>query len=169
VRITPTDALQILLPTYVGAEAALRLTVAMRASKCRLWCNGNPVAPGILLTLAVKPREETDGRWSATIVSTAREAWEHPPDYYLWEFDRNEVVPLLPPPTSDQGADDKPQLTGSRAQDEIRQIAAEEWPGGWENIPTVEIMQRVGEVLKKRGRRIRSRSTFERALGRRKD
>jgi len=164
VRITPTDALQVLLPAYAAAEAAIRLTLAMRANKCRLWCNGNPVALGILLTLAVEPRQEPDGRWSATIVSTAREAWKHPPDYYVWEFDDNEVS--LPPPATSA---DNPQHTGSRAQDEIRQIVDELWPGGrWKDIPTVEIIQRVGEVLTERGRRIRSRATFERALGRRR-
>jgi hypothetical protein len=170
VRITPTDALQILLRAWQpGDAAALQLTIAMRGNACLLWCNHNPVAINIKLTLAVEARAEPDGRWGATIVSTAREAWEHPPDYYHWEFDDNEVAALLPPPPpSDRAADGESRRTGSRMQRLIRQIADETWPGGWEDIETRHIIKIVGEELKNRREHVPERSTFERALGRRR-
>ena len=167
-RITPTDALQILLrASQQPDDAALQLTMAMRGNECRLWCNDSPVATKIKLTLAVEARAEPDGRWGATIVSIAREAWEHPRDYYLWEFDDNEVAALLPPP-SDRAADDEPRRTGSREQDLIRQIADEKWPDGWEYIGTGQIMKIVGNKLKERGLPVPKRDVFLRALGRRK-
>ena len=87
-RIRPTDAMQILLRRgWRPNDAAVNLTLAMRGDACRLWCNDNPVATKSKLTLAVEAHAEPDGRWSATIVSTAREPWEHPPDYYRWELD----------------------------------------------------------------------------------
>jgi hypothetical protein len=100
VRIGPADALQILLRRgWRPNDAAMELTLAMQGDACQLWCNANPVATRIKLTLAVEARAEPGGRWGATIVSTAREPWEHPPDYYRWEFDDSEVAALLPPPT----------------------------------------------------------------------
>lgn len=166
-RITPTGALQILLRAWQPDDAALQVTMAMRGNACGLWCNDNPVAAKIKLTLAVLAKPEPDDRWSATIVSTAREAWEHPPDYYHWEFDDSEVAALLPPP-SDPGADDEPRRTGSRIQRLIRRIADEKWPNGWKDITTGQIMQDVGGVLKDRGIDVPGRDTFLRALDRRK-
>jgi hypothetical protein len=148
-------------------DAAVNLTLAMRGDACRLWCNDNPVATKIKLTLAVEAHAEPDGRWSATIVSTAREPWEHPPDYYRWELDESEVAALAPPP-SDGGADDQPRRTGSRTQRAIRQIADETWPDGWEHIETGQIMKIVGSKLEARGSRVPSPTTFQRALGRRR-
>jgi hypothetical protein len=168
VRITPTGALQILLRAWQPDAAALQLTMAMRGNACRLWCNDNPVAAKIKLTLAVLAKPEPDDRWSATIVSTAREAWEHPRDYYHWEFDDSEVAALPPPPPSNRGADDEPRRTGSRMQRLIRRIADEKWPDGWKDITTGQIMNDVGRVLKDQGIDVSGRDTFLRALGRRK-
>jgi hypothetical protein len=145
----------------------VNLTLAMRGDACRLCCNDNPVATKIKLTLAVEAHAEPDGRWSATIVSTAREPWEHPPDYYRWEFDESEVA-ALPPPPSDRGADDQPRRTGSRTQRAIRQIADETWPDGHDDIQIGDIVKIVGNVLKARGMRVPERDTFLRALGRRR-
>ena len=167
-RITPTDALQILLRAWKPNDAAAHLTMAMRGDACQLWCNSTPVSTEIKLTLAVEAHAEPDGRWSATIVSTAREPWEHPPDYYRWEFDESEVAALLPPPPSEEDADDEPP-TGSRMQRLIRRIADEKWPdGGWKDITTGQIMKVVGGVLKDRAIEVPGRDTFLRALGRRK-
>jgi hypothetical protein len=169
VRIRPTDALQILLRRgWQPNDAAVNLTVGMRGDACQLCCNDNPVPTKIKLTLAVEAHAEPDGRWSATIVSTAREPWEHPPDYYRWEFDESEVAALLPPPTSDRGAAGEPRRTGSRMQRSIRRIADEKWPDGWKDITTGQIMKDVGGVLKDRGIEVPGRNTFLRALGRRK-
>ena len=167
-RITPTDALQILLRAWQPDAAALQLTMAMRGNACRLWCNDNSVAAKIKLTLAVLAKPEPDDRWSATIVSTAREAWEHPRDYYHWEFDDSEVAALSRPPPSNRGADDEPRRTGSRMQRLIRRIADEKWPDGWKDITTGQIMKDVGEELEKGGVRVPERNTFLRALARRK-
>jgi hypothetical protein len=165
VRISPTDALQILLRRgWQPNEVALKLTLAMRGDACELWCNDNPVATKIKLTLAVAAHAEPECRWSATIVSTAREPWEHPPDYYRWEFDESEVAMLLP----HRGVDDQPRRTGSRMQRLIRQIADEKWPDGWEHIGTGQIIKTVGEELENRRSRVPSPTTFQRALGRRK-
>ena len=99
-RIRPTDALQILLRRgWQPNDGAVNLTLAMRGDGCRLYCNDNPVPTKTKLTLAVQADAEPDGLWSASIVSTAREPWEHPPDYYRWEFDDREVAGLPAPPT----------------------------------------------------------------------
>jgi hypothetical protein len=168
VRIWPTDALQILLRRgWQPNDGAVNLTLAMRGDGCQLYCNDNPVPTKTKLTLAVEAQAEPKGRWSATIVSTAREPWEHPPDYYRWEFDEGEVA-ALPPPPSDRGADDQPRREGSRMQQLIRRIADEKWPDGWKATETRHIIKIVGEELKTRGEHVPERSTFERALGRRR-
>jgi hypothetical protein len=60
-----------------------------------------------------------------------------------------------------------PRKKGSRKQQLIQQITEEEFPGGHDQIPTNEIIHRVGEVLKRQGCPIPGRDTFNRALGRR--
>ena len=64
---------------------------------------------------------------------------------------------------------DKRRHKGSPIQDAIRSIAAQEFPNGHEAISTKDIISRVGPSLKRRGIRIPERSTWLRALGRRKD
>jgi hypothetical protein len=66
----------------------------------------------------------------------------------------------------------KPRRKGSREQDLIKQFADENWPDGWELVPTGVIMKAADkdeEFKKKVGLPFPSRTTFERALGRRKD
>jgi hypothetical protein len=167
-RITLTAALEILLRAWPLDEAALQLTKAMRYNaRFPLWGNGKAVPPNIKLTLAVEVRakpEDEGGGWTATIVSAIREPWEHPPDCYQWEFDESEVVALLPP-----SADDGPRRLGSREQRMIRRMADHTWPNGaWKDISTREIMKIIGDKLKEKGAPVPGRSTFERALGRRK-
>jgi hypothetical protein len=73
VRITPADALQILLrASQQPDDAALQLTMAMRGNACRLWCNNSPVATKIKLTLAVEARAEPDGSCGAAAAAAER-------------------------------------------------------------------------------------------------
>jgi hypothetical protein len=165
--VTPTDALRLLMRTGQPADdAAEALTLAMRGPAFRLWCNGNLVAIDIKLTVAVKahyvdePKDKAG--WIATIVNIAR-AWEHPPDYYRWEFDEREVAALLPPPS----AADRPRRIGSREQRMIRRMVDKKLPG-WRDMSTSQIMKDIGDKLKDKGIPVPGRDTFERALGRRK-
>jgi hypothetical protein len=63
---------------------------------------------------------------------------------------------------------DKRQHKGSRTQDAIRQIAAQEWPDGHEGIPIKHIIAGVSPKLRARGILVPKRDTWLRALGRRK-
>src|SRR6516165_8720937 len=63
---------------------------------------------------------------------------------------------------------DKRQHKGSPTQDVIRQIAAQEWPGGNEGIPIKHIIAGVSPTLRARGIPVPERDTWLRALGRRK-
>jgi hypothetical protein len=97
VRISPTEALQLLLPAYKAPDAAAALTEAAYRNRCRLWCNDGLLGADYIATaLKIVARPEADGRWRAEVVSTAREAWEHPPDHYRFELDEAEVRTLLP-------------------------------------------------------------------------
>jgi hypothetical protein len=159
-RISVNDAFQLLLAAlrkpHVAAE---RLHKAWREKACRLWCNGNLLDPNyIRVALAVR----VPSRHRIQIVSATREAWER--KRYRWQVDAAEIAELLPPP----GADNESRRTGSRMQRLIRQIADETWPDGWEDIETRHIIKIVGEELKNRGEHVPERSTFERALGRRR-
>jgi hypothetical protein len=112
-RISVTQALEMLLPVYRAHDAAVQLSLASCANKCRLWCNGELLAPDyITMALKVVARPEEDGGWRAEVVSSTREAWEHPPDYYRWELDAAEVKALLPLPTGRQA--DNVQLAARR-------------------------------------------------------
>jgi hypothetical protein len=86
-----------------------------------------------------------------------------------------------PPPAGEQDVPArKPRLAapppapatkgrGSRQQRMIQQIAAEEFPGGCDQIEIGVIIHRVGERLKRQRVPVPGRDTFNRALGRRKD
>jgi hypothetical protein len=65
-------------------------------------------------------------------------------------------------------ADPSPRPKGSRAQDSIRLIVAENWPDGYEGVETGHIIKIVSSVLEKRGIRVPQRDTFLRALKHRK-
>jgi len=84
------------------------------------------------------------------------------------EFEKAKPPEPPPPPTRDPRGEDKPRGKGSRTHEAIRQIAAEEWSDGYEHVETLDIIDRVSPELQKRGIRVPHRSTFERALGRRK-
>jgi hypothetical protein len=98
-RISVTEALGILAPAYNNNfhAAAVRLTTATHANECRLWCNGNLLAPDyIAKALIVVACLEKDGRWRGDVVSSRREAWD--PDYgpYHFGLDPAEVKKLPP-------------------------------------------------------------------------
>jgi hypothetical protein len=98
-RISVTEALKILLPTYQVHDAAVQLTMATHANKCRLWCNGNLLAPDyIAKALKIVAHVEKDGRVTGDVVSSTREAWQPQQDGYRFELDTAEVKALLPKP-----------------------------------------------------------------------
>jgi hypothetical protein len=94
-RCSPTQAVNLLRREFSVMVAARQLTNAIHDNVCRLYCDGVVVEPHIAVRLMVVARPDPDGRWTATIVSAVREAWEKPS--YQWEFDVDEVVALLPP------------------------------------------------------------------------
>ena len=110
-RLSPTEALCLLMGGGLSAhDAADRLNTGMRTKKCRLWCDGNELPVAYIVTsLVVVARTEADGRWRADVVSSTREAWEHPLDYYCFEFDAGQVKALRQQPASDRRTDDKPR------------------------------------------------------------
>ena len=61
-----------------------------------------------------------------------------------------------------------PRKKKSRKQRLIRQITAEEFPGGHDQIEIGEIIKRVGDRLQRQRIPVPGRDTFLRALGRRK-
>jgi hypothetical protein len=61
-----------------------------------------------------------------------------------------------------------PRKEKSRKQRLIRQITAEEFPGGHDQIEIGEIIKRVGDRLQRERILVPGRDTFLRALGRRK-
>ena len=105
-RISPTEALSLLRQEFSAMDAAARLTSAVHNNSCSLWCDGNLIKPHIAVMLMVVPTPADDGRWTADIVSAAREQWDKPS--YRWEFEIEEVKALLPPPSQPQ------QKTGSQ-------------------------------------------------------
>jgi hypothetical protein len=56
----------------------------------------------------------------------------------------------------------------SRAQELIKRVAREEFPGGYDNISPARIIDRVSRKIKQMGVKIPLRDTFLRALGRRR-
>jgi hypothetical protein len=105
---------------------------------------------------------------------------------YVWRPDLEQMcgidAPAAQPPARETTAASaparqgepqaKPRRKGSREQDLIKQFVAEKWPDGWELVSTRVIMKAADEdeEFKKKVRlHFPSRTTFERALGRRKD
>jgi hypothetical protein len=81
--------------------------------------------------------------------------------HWWFFFDRKQFDKLYPP-----AAPSAPKA--SRAQDLIRRIAADEWPGGYEHVGTAAIIKRVGDKLQEMDEPVPKRDVFLRALGRRK-
>jgi hypothetical protein len=161
-RISVDEAFHRLLPTLKPHAAVELINIALRDNRARLFCDGVVVDPGFVRTeLVVEARPATDGRWSAGI--EARRALNKPVGLFNWQMDAKEVDALRPAP-----AEPSPRPKGSRAQDLIRLIVAENWPDGCEGVETGQIIKIVSPVLEKRGIRVPGRDTFLRALGRRK-
>jgi hypothetical protein len=109
-RCSPTKALNLLRREFSAMAAARMLTNAVHDNVCRLYCDGKVVPAHFRVRLMVEPHCDSDGRWTARIVSAVGEAWEKPdkPVYkwgtkdeleaapYRWEFDLDEVAALLP-------------------------------------------------------------------------
>jgi hypothetical protein len=97
--VTPTEALEILLAAHEPQDAGARLNAGLQGlqtKRLRLRCNGTEVNPNyVRRSLLVEVRAEGDTRWIARVVG--REAWEHEPEFYRFEFETDEVKALLPP------------------------------------------------------------------------
>jgi hypothetical protein len=106
-RHSPTTVLRLLIAEGLSApEAADRLNTEIRTNKRRLWCNGNLLPVDYIVTsLVVVARPEADGRWRADVVSSRNEAWQQPPDFYVFELGISEGS--LPPAASLQAPNKK--------------------------------------------------------------
>ena len=78
-------------------------------------------------------------------------------------FDR--LYPVAGAPRQHEAEAARPR---SRLQAAIREIADELHPNGFEDIYTVDLIAEIAPKLEMRGLPVRSRQTFERALGRRR-
>jgi hypothetical protein len=115
-RLSPTEALRLLLPAYSAHESAERLNVALRTNVCRLWCNGKLLDPSYIRThLVVQVRTEADGRWRADIESAIREPWIDV--HFDWRFSAAGVAALLPRP-SDRLVEEPRRKPGKKAKDD---------------------------------------------------
>jgi len=158
-RISVNEAFRKLRPALGphGAENEMNAAMLRDDKPARLFCDGEVVDPNFIRDhLLVKGPGSRDAagrvRRSAEIVATR--ALEKPVESYTWQMDADGIEALLRKP--------------SRTQVAIREIAAEKWPDGYECISTAQIIKIVGAELKKRGIHVPHRSTFERALGRKK-
>jgi hypothetical protein len=92
-RISPTDALRILLPQLSAHHAAKRLTDAVHANECRLWRGDRLMRPEIaVLMLVIVARVDKDGRWQAVVEGRGNTYWRTED----FTFDTDEVRALLP-------------------------------------------------------------------------
>jgi hypothetical protein len=72
------------------------------------------------------------------------------------------------PAVSEVATQDVPQpAAGSRDQQQIMKFVAEEFPNGWENVETRDIIKRVGDKMTAMNLKVPGRDAFNRALGRR--
>jgi hypothetical protein len=168
-RISPTEALRILVPKLSPHRAAKRLTDAVHTKECQLWEGNRLIRPEIAVRyLVIIARADKDGRWQASVEGREETRWLGP-----FTFEADEVRALLPraeaePPSADDAQRPR-KRRGSRTQAAIREIAAEKWPGGCDHIELPDIKKVVGPILEKRGMRDPGRDTYSRALGRRDD
>jgi len=100
-RITPTEALHILMGGGLSAHAAAaRLDQAVKTNECRLWHHhadeaapdyfDEPVPPDYAAQmLTIVAHVEADGRWQGQVVGVP---YKHP---WIFEFDADEVRALL--------------------------------------------------------------------------
>ena len=144
-RISVDEALHRLLPTLNPHAAVELINIALRDNRARLFCDGVVVDPGFVRThLVVEARLAADGRWSAGIEATR--ALDKPVRViHLADGRQRDRWRLRPAP-----AEPSPRRKGSRAQDLIRRIAAENWPDGCEGVETGQIIKIVSPELEKR-------------------
>jgi hypothetical protein len=86
--------------------------------------------------------------------------------FFAWGPDLQRIWPTERPATNEPSAD-KTRDEGPPEYELIREIAAEEFPGGYKYVGTAKIMKAVGDELKRRGLPVPKRDAFLRALGRR--
>jgi hypothetical protein len=94
-KVSPTEAVWLLLEAFSPPKAAQELTKALHANDCRVWCDGVVVPIGFVGNVRVEPHLDSAGRWTATIASVGMMLGFNP-DAYAWEFEADEVVTLLP-------------------------------------------------------------------------
>jgi hypothetical protein len=91
-RISPTEALRILLPHWSAHRAAERLTDAVHANDCRLWKGDTPMRPEIAAKyLVIVARADKDGRWQAHVEGREEAIWRTED----FTFEADEVRALL--------------------------------------------------------------------------
>jgi hypothetical protein len=76
-----------------------------------------------------------------------------------------------PPPPSEQASptrEAEPERPRSRQQSLVLKFTNEEFPGGWKDIETRDLLKRVGDRLQKAQQPIPKRDVFLRAYGRRR-
>jgi hypothetical protein len=168
-RCSPTEALALLAPELSPMAAAEEITRAIRNNKCRVRCDNDVIKPHIAAIARVVPKLENDARWIADIESTGPGlGW---PRGLNWKLEIDEVIALKLQLQSTTVAPTGRRSKGSRTQEEIRKFAAKEFgDAGWEGVATSGIIQaaNLDQEFKRRVRPFPNRSTFERALGRKK-
>jgi hypothetical protein len=95
-RVSPTEALNLLIPALAPMAAATELTRAVHDKRCQIIGNGVVIPAHIAPRLMVVARSKK-ARWTAHIVGTFAVGGVKPSDQ--WEFDADEVKALLPPPS----------------------------------------------------------------------
>jgi hypothetical protein len=96
-RISPTEALHILMDGGLsGYHAAVRLDQAVKTNDCKLWHDGELMAPDYFarLLVIVACREADDG-WQADVRGNPVRIMV-PGKRWVFEFDADEVKVLLP-------------------------------------------------------------------------
>lgn len=108
-RISPTEALRILLAKLSPHLAAKRLTDAVHTKECQLWEGDRLIRPEIAVQyLVIIARADKDGRWQASVEGKEEIRWLGP-----FTFEADEVRALLPrakafePPSAEPAASER--------------------------------------------------------------
>jgi hypothetical protein len=108
-RISPTDALHMLMPHLSAHHAAKRLTDSVHTKECQLWEGDRLIRPEIAVQyLVIIARADKDGCWQASVEGREETRWLGP-----FTFEADEVRALLPrakafePPSAEPAASER--------------------------------------------------------------
>jgi hypothetical protein len=164
-RISPVEALRIMMTRMAPPRGAQRLTEATHDWKCHIWRDGKLVPREEVGHLSVL--ESYYGESGELHPGVGDDRWDAVQGKY--EFDADEVRALLPranPRSSEPRADEEPPpQRDSPKYRKIRQKAQELYPQGYAHEKTNELIDQVYKALGKDAPK--SRYVGERALGRR--